>query len=460
MSLNLDKQLERTSRDICRQIKEAGGRALLIGGCVRDSLLGLQPKDVDIEAYGLPADRLEALLAREHTLVTVGKAFGVFKIKGAEIDIALPRRESKTGAGHKAFAVEGDPGMTPAEAALRRDFTINAIACDPLTGEIIDPTGGARDLRARLLRHTGPQFAEDPLRVLRAMQFIARFELRVAPPTLELCKTIPIEDLPPERLFEEWKKLILKGVRPSLGLGFLRACDWVRYFPEIKALIDCPQDPGWHPEGDVWTHTLYCMDAFAAARTGDDQEDLIVGLAVLCHDLGKPATTVTDDDGRIRSPRHEPLGEEPTRAFLARLTNHRDLVEAVIPLVTNHLRPMELYKAQAGDSAIRRLARSVGRIDRLLRVAQADKAGRPPLPDDFPEGEWILQRAEALAVKDSAPAPIIMGRHLIALGHNPGPGFKPILNTAYEAQLDGAFSDEAGGLQWLGAHLADRESHD
>jgi len=435
-------------RTIAERVREAGGRAVVVGGAVRDALLGTDSKDLDLEVFGLEAAALESILARDFRIDQVGRSFGVFLVKGLGIDVALPRRERKQGAGHKAFAIEGDPSMTFAEAAARRDFTINAISWDPLSGELIDPAGGRRDLAAGLLRHVSHQFAEDPLRVLRAMQFLARFEMRIAPETLTLCRSIEAGNLPRERLFEEWAKLIRNGRKPSLGLQFLRDSGWLRDYPELAALAGCPQNPEWHPEGDVWVHTLHCLDAFAQRRIGDDWEDLVVGFAVLLHDIGKPPTTFTDEDGRIRSPGHDVDGVPIARAFLERLTAHRDLIEAVLPLVETHLRPVELYKQKASDAAVRRLARKVGRIDRLLRVAEADMAGRPPKSADFPAGDWLQERAEQLAVRDQAPHPIIQGRDLIALGLKPGPRFKPILEACYEAQLEGEIHDHETGLQF------------
>lgn len=431
-------------------LRNAGGRALLVGGCVRDGLLGLPAKDIDMEVYGLKADAVEAALAPQFRLDTVGRAFGVLILKGLDIDLALPRRESRIGPKHTDFKVEGDPTMSPREAASRRDFTINAISFDPLTGEQLDPYHGVADLQARRLRHVSTAFNEDPLRVLRGMQFIARFGLTADPKTVALCRALSPRHLPMERLWEEWKKLILKGQHPGAGLHFLKACDWLKYFPELEALDGCPQDPKWHPEGDVWTHTLHCLDAYASQRTGDEWEDLVVGLAVLCHDLGKPDTTYTDDDGRIRSPRHDVLGVPVAQRFLERLTRQKKIFEEVLPLVEQHMRPLALYRDGAGDSAIRRLAARVKRIDRLVRVAHADKNGRPPIiPDDFPEGRWLLDKTAQLAIQDNAPKPILLGRHLVDLGIKPGPHFGKILDRAYEAQLDGAFKDETQGRDYL-----------
>ena len=255
------------------------------------------------------------------------------------------------------------------------------------------------------------------------------------------------EGLAPERVFEEWRKLILKGRRPSRGLSFLRSSGWIRHFPELLAMVHCPQDPEWHPEGDVWTHTLHVMDAFARERIDDGWEDLVVGFACLCHDIAKPSTTAFSD-GRWRSPGHEEAGEEPTRSFLGRMSEQQRLIEEVVPLVREHLKPWMLYRDRASASAVRRLARRVGRIDRLVRVARADQAGRPPLPaDGFTAGEWLLEQAERLELDSQAPRPIVLGRHLIALGLEPGRHFGPLLESCFEAQLDGAFDDLEGGLQ-------------
>ena len=436
--------------EVAELVSEQGGRALLVGGCVRDGLLGRLAKDIDMEVYGLPIEKIEEGLRPYFRLDTVGRSFGVLILKGEDIDIALPRRESKTGPKHTDFRVEGDPTMSQEDAASRRDFTINAISLDPLTGELIDPFNGVADLEARRLRHVSSAFSEDPLRVLRGMQFIARFELNPAPETIALCRTLDPQDLPSERLWEEWKKLILKGRSIFKGLSFLQDCDWLQYFPELEDLVGCNQDPKWHPEGDVWNHTRHCLDAYAAHRIDDEWEDLIVGLAVLCHDFGKPSTSYTDENGRIRSPRHDVEGVPIAQRFLKRLTRQKKIFEEVLPLVEQHMRPLALYRDGAGDSAIRRLAARVKRVDRLTRVAHADKNGRPPIaPDDFPEGKWLLERAAQLAIEDNAPKPILLGRHLVELGIKPGKHFGKILDRVYEAQLDGTFTNESRGREYL-----------
>jgi tRNA nucleotidyltransferase (CCA-adding enzyme) len=438
---------------LAADVDRAGGRALAVGGCVRDALLGRRAADVDVEVHGVPPDRLEALLTARFRIKRVGRAFPVYKLAGLPIDLATPRRDSRPGG---APGERAEPAfLTPEEAAARRDFTINAIALDLASGECIDPFAGRADLGAGVLRHVSGHFGEDPLRVLRGMQLCARFELRPAAETRALCASLSGAGLPRERVFEEWRKLLVLGVRPSLGLGFLRDCDWLRHHPEIAALVGCPQDPAWHPEGDVWVHTLHCLDAFAEERVGDAREDLVVGLAVLCHDLGKPETT-RDEGGHITSQRHERAGEARTREFLARLTGEGRLVEEVAVLVANHLRPVQLYEARAGDAAIRRLARRVGRIDRLVRVARADQRGRPPRTlERFAAGEWLLARARALDVARSAPERIVKGRHLRALGLAPGPELGALLDACYRAQLEGRFASLEEGIEFARARIAE-----
>ncbi|MDY7106618.1 MAG: HD domain-containing protein [Actinomycetota bacterium] len=441
-----DPRHDRLARSIAERVAERGGRARYVGGAVRDHLLGLRIEDLDIEVIGLGPDDVHAAVGEVAKVSLVGSSFGVFKVHGAPIDVSLPRTERKVGRGHRGFEVEVDPHLPPERAAARRDFTINAIAVDPLTDEVVDPFGGRADLDARVLRHTSDQFREDPLRVLRGMQFVARFGLAPAPATVAVAAGIEPEGLAPERVFEEWSKLVRRGVAIGAGLEFLRATGWHHHTPELAALVGVPQDPEWHPEGDVWTHTGHVMDAFAAARLGDDEEDLVVGFACLCHDLGKPATTAWID-GRWRSPGHEAAGVPPTRAFIGSMTNQRGLADDVARLVADHLKPDQLYQADSTPRAVRRLAQRVVRLDRLLRVAHADRNGRPPAPDDgFPAADWLREQAAALDVADRAPEPIVRGRDLIDLGLAPGPQFKRLLDACFEAQLDGDVTSVDDGL--------------
>ena len=425
-----------------------------MGGSVRDLVLGRQPRDLDLEVTGLAPGQVHALLAEHFSVQFVGKAFQVFKLQGLPVDLSIPSRMLADDTSLPGLLRQADPGMPIDEALARRDFTINAMAWDPDTMELRDPFNGRGDLDARILRRASNRFAEDPLRVLRGMQLAARFEFTVAPETVALCRTLSQEGQPSERLWEEWKKLLLQGHKPSLGLQFLRHCSWLRFYPELAALEGCPQDPIWHPEGDVWIHTLHCLDWFAAERTGHEPDDLAVGLGVLCHDFGKPATT-KEEYGHVTSRGHESEGAGPTRCFLERLTNQQNLIDEVVPLVLCHLRPRALHDANASDSAVRRLAKHVHRIDRLVRVARADHAGRPPKQfDGFPAGEWLLSRAQQLTVDRRAPFPIVMGRHLLELGVRPGPDMGRLLEDCYEAQLDGDFATLEEGLAYVRSRLS------
>jgi len=442
------------------QIRENGGRAMLVGGCVRDELMGREVKDWDLEVYCVEPSRLKTILeefAAENELEinAVGEAFTVYKI-GKALDVAIPRRERKVSRGHKGFVVEGDPDMSFEEACSRRDFTVNAILKDPLTGEIVDPFKGRYDIEESVLRHVSDAtFAEDSLRVLRAAQFAARLEFEIVRKTVELCKTIDVTDLPKERIWGELEKVLLQARRPSIGLKWLYELGVVdQLFPELASLVGVPQEPEWHPEGDVDVHTMMVADE---ARKLIDELDyprqVAVMLGALCHDLGKPPTTEFVD-GRTRSRGHDEAGVEPTISFLNTLGIHTlngfDVRQQVIELVRYHLKPGEFYKVEqknaVGDGAFRRLARKV-EPDLLYRVAKADSLGRNPdwLPKekwfDSAAQEWFIERVRALEIEKKAPEPILMGRHLIELGLTPGPQFKKILDAVYEMQLDGKVTD-------------------
>jgi tRNA nucleotidyltransferase (CCA-adding enzyme) len=430
-----------TALTIARAVRDAGGRALIVGGWVRDRLLGHDAKDVDLEVYGLSADRLKEVLASFGTVNTVGESFTVYKV--ADLDVSLPRRESKNGRGHRGFEVTGDPELSIEEAARRRDFTINAIAWDPLTEEYLDPFDGRADLEHRILRAVDMRtFGEDSLRVLRAVQFAARFDCTVDPATFELLRTIPLDDLPCERIWVEVEKLLRKAARPSVGLALARDLGIVeRLWPELHALIGCPQDPEWHPEGDVWIHTLMVVDG--ARRRIDDlpmPKQNAVMLGALLHDVGKPSTTALED-GRIRSRGHEAAGVPPATAMLDRLNVHTmdgfDVRREVLGITAYHLAPGSWHKAThpVGDGAFRRLAAKVD-LELLARVAAADCAGRTGT-FDCSAMDWFLERARALGVQHAPPAPLLLGRHLIDLGVKPGPGMGELLKQVYERQLDG-----------------------
>jgi tRNA nucleotidyltransferase (CCA-adding enzyme) len=434
---------------LARAIHEAGGRALLVGGCVRDALMGAQPKDWDLEVYNLESARLRELLDQFGPVNVVGEAFTVYKL-GPHLDVSIPRRERKTGRGHKGFVIEGDPSMSVDEATRRRDFTINAILQDPLTGELIDPYHGRRDIDQRILRTVSVEtFSEDSLRVLRAAQFAARFQFDIDAETVALCREIDLTDLPAERIWGELEKLLLRAAQPSIGLEWLRKLGAIeQIFPEIQSLIDVPQDREWHPEGDVFVHTKLVIDR--ARELIDDlsyPRKVTVMLAALAHDFGKPATTEFID-GRLRSRGHEEAGVPPAESFLSRINIHTidgyNVREQVIALVREHLKPGEFYKKrdEVGEGAFRRLARRC-EPDLLYRVARADSLGRNAewVPREQWYGaeaqEWFIERSRELQVEQRPPDPILLGRHLIELGVEPGPQMGEITRVVYEMQLDG-----------------------
>jgi tRNA nucleotidyltransferase (CCA-adding enzyme) len=358
-----------------------------------------------------------------------------------------------------------EPNLSDEEAAARRDFTINSISYDPFSGTLFDPHGGERDLKAGILRHTSPAFVEDPLRVLRAMQFAGRFDLRLAPETAALCAKIAdsYAELPKERVWGEWDKWATQSKCPSKGIVVLTETGWLKHFPEIACMRGTPQDPEWHPEGDVLEHTKHCLDALVQTKEWSSWPVLrkrILSFAVLAHDFGKPSTTayrIRYGEMRWCSFGHEAAGGPPAEAFMQRIGAPRELHEPVRALVIHHL----LHHPQNGlgytDTQIRRLARRLApaTIDDLCEVMKADAFGRPPLS---PQPSLRLltelrERAHELSLGTEQPRAILLGRHLIALGLVAGPEFKPLLDEAFEAQLEGAFNDEAGALDWLKQRL-------
>jgi tRNA nucleotidyltransferase (CCA-adding enzyme) len=435
-------------------------RAYLVGGAVRDALLGLPPgRDFDIEVFDVDYEQLARALSRWGRTDLVGRSFGVVKLNtggDCQYDFTVPRQDSKIAPGHKGFEVVFDPAITPQVAAGRRDFTINAIMYDPRARQTLDFFGGAADLRNRILRHTSAAFAEDPLRVLRGLQFAGRFGLQAAPETVEICRRMKsaCAELAVERVREEWFKWAQSSQVPSAGLRFLVDTEWVDHFPEIKSMLGVPQDPQWHPEGDVFVHTCHCCDALAGLeqwQAEDAQSRIAHMLAVLAHDFGKPATTTEAlKEGRLRivSPGHEEAGAQLAAIFLERMRAPQAIQDRVLPLVRNHL----FHWQTMSDRAVRRLARRLEpeNIQGLCLVMTADSMGRPPLPAVEPEHvRLLLARAQELQVRHQPPQPILMGRHLIELGLEPGKMFGAVLDKAYEAQLEGAFFDLTQAWPWL-----------
>lgn len=432
--------------------------AFLVGGCVRDALLGIPHKDFDIEVFGVGYEQLAAALSRWGRTDLVGRSFGVVKMRSGEFefDFTIPRRDSKIAPGHKGFEINFDSSITPKEAASRRDFTVNALMFDPRKNEVLDFFDGTADLKRKILRHTGPAFVEDPLRVLRGMQFASRFNLQPAAETVALCKQIKatFTELPVERVREEWFKWAEKSATPSIGLRFLVATDWIDHFPELKAMIGTPQDPEWHPEGDVFVHTCHCCDALARLagwKKADPESRIVYMLAVLLHDTGKPKTTFSrKDDGRRRivSPGHENEGGPIAEGFLDRIGTPQNIRKRIIPLIQNHMAHLQTPT----DRAVRRLAKRLEpeTIPGLCLVMTADAMGRPPRPARPPKiVRDLMKKAKELQVEERAPKPILLGRHFMELGMKAGPEMGAILRCAYEAQLEGRFFDLPQAFAWL-----------
>ena len=348
---------------ISERLKTHNAKAIIVGGCVRDHILGHPTKDYDVEIYGIADfEELQNILKEFGEINVVGKSFGVAKLQkeGFEYDFSLPRKERKTGSKHTDFSVQTFSLLSYEEAFVRRDFTINAIGYDMDKKEYIDPFDGRKDLEKKILRHIKEKtFMEDPLRVYRALQFAARFALTIDPATQELCTMMVTQNmldaLPKERIYEEFKKLLLLSKKPSIGFELMRSFGILKYFPELKALIDLPQDPKWHPEGDVWQHTMMCIDTMAGFKTGIPKKDEVLMFAALCHDLGKITHTQITKE-KIMAHGHAQAGIEPMYSFLDRLTNDKELGANIEPLIRYHLAPSQLYRGNASNKAIKKLA--------------------------------------------------------------------------------------------------------
>ena len=444
---------------------------LLVGGFVRDAFLNIHSKDYDVEVYGLSYSQIRQILSPHFRVDIVGQAFGVLKV-GRDVDVALPRRESKNGLGHKGFNVESASTLTPQEAFARRDFTINAIGMRR-DGSFCDPFDGIGDLKRKLLRATSPAFKDDPLRVLRGMQFAARFGFSTDSQTLQYCREVLPEypTLSKERVYEEWRKWAVKGKYPEIGLAFLYDSGWVAVFPEIAALINCPQNPDWHPEGDVWTHTLaVCSQAAKIVRAFKpeltEEEKLYVMFAALAHDFGKPATTRLDENGTLRSLKHDKVGAPIARGFFEKMRAPTRVSQTVEKLVNEHMTDIVAPSVRAIQRLANRLAPANIKLWALLRQADAMGCGSPerhlsPQIDlsalsgepvakkiKFQIDFW-LEAAERIQLKESAPRPLVNGRDLIPLGVKSGPQMGKILKLAFEAQLDDCFSTREDGVEYI-----------
>ena len=434
--------------DILKDLQEIGATPIIVGGSVRDFFLNIPVKDYDIEIFGIDSlETIQKSLEKFASVKLVGKSFGVLTLRVNEydFDFALPRIEKKIGNTHQDFEIITNANLSFKEAAIRRDFTINAIGYDFCTKDFLDPFNGINDLKNRVLKYIDDKtFIEDSLRVYRAIQFSARFDFSLDEKTFELCKKIvqnnELHFLPKERIYEEFKKLFLKSSKPSIGFELLKDLGVLKYFPELKALISCVQDPIYHPEGDVWIHTMMCLDELSRIlkeeNIVDEYRKLYLFYAILCHDFGKPFCT-KEINGKITSHKHESLGIEPTISFLSKLTNEKKFIEIVSSLVKNHLIPFQLYFAESSLKAIKRLSLKVN-IEDLCLVCLADCLGRTiPDKEKCPKAtSWVLNKAKELDIHNEPIKPIVQGRDLIELGFKPSDKFKEILEFAFDLQID------------------------
>lgn len=486
----LNIPISKTLTSILSLLKSNGMSGLIVGGAVRDAVQGIKPKDIDVEVYGASYQQLVELLGHYGKLDLVGKSFGVIKFadsEGNDYDFSIPRRDNKTGIGHKDFTSTFDPTINPQEAAARRDFTINSLAYDPLTSDLHDYYNGREDLENGVLRATSPAFAEDPLRVLRGMQFISRFGMSIDPATAEMAKSIAHEypTIPKERIAEEWMKFAMKSKYPSKVFDYLQKTGWIQHYPELAEMMGKTQNPAWyedgniegkvgvpqdsqyHPEGNVHTHTGHVMNAGVniadrEGLTGDDRA--VLGFATLLHDVAKPYTTareVKNGEMHITSKGHEPAGGTYARKFLESIGIKPSIIAKVVPLIENHLAHMNFANPEASHKTIRKLAQRLfpANVKELTHVIEADHSGRPPLPQGLPTQ---AQRMYDLAIQnnvDQKPQEkLIQGRDLIQRGFNPGPQIGHYVNTAYEAQNSAEFSTKPEADQWLDNHLSQEKN--
>ena len=441
-------KIPKVLEDILKNLQELGATPILVGGCVRDYFLNIPVKDYDVEIFGIDCfETIEKSLQKYGSVKLVGKSFGVLTLRVNEydFDFALPRTEKKIGNTHQDFEVITNAKLSFKEAAIRRDFTINSIGYDFFKQEFLDPFNGINDLKNKIIKHIDDNtFIEDSLRVYRAVQFASRFNFEIDENTKKLCKEIVLNDelkyLPKERIFEELKKLFLKSSKPSIGFELFRELEILKYFPELEVLINCEQEPEYHPEGDVWIHTMMCLDEMARIleeeKIEDEYRKLYLFYGILCHDFGKPFCT-QEINGKITSHKHESLGIEPTISFLSKLTNEKKFIEIVCSLVKNHLTPFQLYLAESSLKAIKRLSLKVN-IEDLCLVCLADCLGRTILDKQkCPKAtSWLLEKAKELEIHNVAIKPLVLGRDLIELGFKPSKEFKEILEFAFDLQID------------------------
>lgn len=436
-------------KQIASHISDLGGTCYFVGGYVRDKIMGYQGKDIDVEVHGITPQMLENVLDRFGTRIESGKSFGVYNICGYDIDIAMPRSEECTGIGHRDFKVDIDPFLGTKKAALRRDFTVNSIMENVLTGEVIDHFDGQNDIKNKVIRHICREtFIEDPLRVLRCAQFASRFDFEIASETVELCKNMDLSALASERVFEEMKKALLKAEKPSLFFETLRKMNQLDYwFGELESLIGVPQNKRHHQEGDAWNHTMMVLDE-AAKRRNNTENPLWFMLSALCHDFGKAVCT-KEIDGVIRALGHETEGVALVEKFLKRITSDKKLTKYVLNMTKLHMRPNMLYVQKSGIKATNRLFDEAISPKDLIQLAMADNLGKIPSEAGENTEKFLFER---LAVYDEYMSrDYVTGKDLICMGLQEGEKFKKILNSAHKLRLAGV--DKENVIKQIKAHI-------
>lgn len=423
------------AQKVASAVKEAGGRAYFVGGCVRDKIMGIENKDVDVEVHGVTAETLESILDNVGQRLQFGKSFGVYSLRGTSIDIALPRKEECIGNRHTDFRIDVDPFLGTEKAAMRRDFTVNSIMENVLTGEIVDHYGGVEDIKKKIIRHVSDvSFAEDPLRVFRGAQFAARFEFSMAEDTKAICRTMNVTSLTSERVFEELKKALLKAEKPSMFFRMLGDIDKLDdWFPEVKALMGVMQEAKHHAEGDVFEHTMAVLDQAAKLRARAKQP-LEFMLSALVHDFGKAVTT-EKIDGVIHAYRHETEGIELVRAFLHRLTNEKKLIHYALNMTENHMRPNMVAAQKASVKATNKMFDASVEPYDLILLALADGRGSISQSGYFSSEEFLLERLDVY--NEYMSRPYITGADLISEGYQPGEHFSQLLEYAHKLRLSG-----------------------
>ena len=420
---------------------ERGGRTFYVGGFVRDKILGIENKDMDIEVHGVKPEVLCEILSEVGEPMSYGSSFGVYSLKGYDIDIAMPRKEHATGKGHRDFEVFVDPFIGTAEAARRRDFTMNAVMEDVLTGELVDPFGGKQDLENGIIRHIDSDtFVEDPLRVLRGAQFASRFGFNIADDTSDLFRSMDLSALSRERVEDELKKALLKGKKPSVFFEVLRSADGLDvWFPEVKALIGIEQDPKFHPEGDVWTHTMEVLDRAARYRYKTKNPYAFMLLA-LTHDFGKAVTTEVVN-GRIHAYDHETEGLPAIETFLRRITNESEVISYVLNMVPLHMKPNVVAASKSAVKVTNRMFDRAAAPEDLIYFAMSDK---PVMSGDNPftgDPEFLFERYELY--EEMMSRPYVTGNDLIEKGLEPGEYFSDVLAYAHKLRLAGTEKESA-----------------